>query len=245
MYLYIFFNKMLKLMFLFIYYLNLHSLKLNSNIKRINTCKSIGLLKKTNGHKLELEFKKKYNIINFNNTIQYKSTSDTHIDILDPINYNISNTLNLNYNKIKYCSNKSGNNIQFTLGNIPELNINNNINWLSNKNNCLLILNKYLKKNNSLYPSDILVYKNDINNKWLFFNMDDIINYIIDNVIWRKLNTGRIKGDIKDNSKKGYSQYITYEHKKNNSYFFGINCNKGKNFINLLINNIVYFEDNI
>ena len=85
----------------------------------------------------------------------------------------------------------------------------------------------------------LLTQKN--NENWIFFNIDEIINFIADNCIWRKLATGRIKGDFKDNTKKGFSQYITYEFRNtHNSYFLGFNGNKGKKFIELLMMNINY-----
>ncbi len=74
----------------------------------------------------------------------------------------------------------------------------------------------------------------------------DIINFIVNNCIWRKLKTERIKGDFIDNSKKGYSQYITYEYRNTHkSYFLGLNGNKGKRFIELLMNNINYIIEPI
>jgi hypothetical protein len=102
-----------------------------------------------------------------------------------------------------------------------------------------------LKKINSDKPVDLLVYKDTNNNRWIFFNIDDIINFIANECIWRKLSTGRIKGDFNDNSRKGKSQYITYEYRNtHNSYFLGLNGNKGKKFIELLMNNrINYYCD--
>jgi hypothetical protein len=69
------------------------------------------------------------------------------------------------------------------------------------------------------------------------FSLPDIINFIVDKCIWRKLKTGRIKGDFNDDSKKGISQYITYEYRNTHkSYFLGLNGGKGKKFIKLLMN---------
>ena len=67
--------------------------------------------------------------------------------------------------------------------------------------------------------------------------MDDIINYITNKTEWRKLNSGRIKGDFQDMSKKGKKQYLTYEYRPTHkSYFLGLNGGKGIEFINLLMN---------
>lgn len=56
--------------------------------------------------------------------------------------------------------------------------------------------------------------------------------------MWRKLLSGRIKGDFNDNSKKGKRQYITYEYRtRHKSYFLGLNGGKGIEFIKLLISN--------
>ena len=74
--------------------------------------------------------------------------------------------------------------------------------------------------------------------------MDDIINYIVANVKWRKLETGRIKGDFENDSKKGTCQYLTYEYRTTHkSYFLGLNGGKGIEFIDLLKKKIVYYED--
>lgn len=149
-------------------------------------------------------------------------------------------TLNINGFNV---SNKSGNNIQFTLGQIIELK-DIEIELLT-KDKIINIFNKYLKKINSDKPVDLLVYKDTDNNRWIFFNIDDIINFIANECIWRKLSSGRIKGDFNDNSRKGISQYITYEYRNtHNSYFLGLNGNKGKKFIELLMNNgINYYCD--
>jgi hypothetical protein len=187
--------------------------------------------KKKIGHKIEKEFTKQYNPNELNNPIEYGSKSDTTIDINHPINEILKNDLNINgYN----VSNKSGSNIQFTLGQIPELkNIEISELTLPKK---FEIFNKYLKKSNSDKPADILVYKDLDIKSWIFFNIDDIVNYIVNKCIWRKLKTGRIKGDFNDNSKKGFSQYITYEYRDSHkSYFLGLNGGKGKKFIELLM----------
>jgi hypothetical protein len=204
-----------------------------SNNKRIESCKKIGGYKKIKGHKRELDFRKQYGDIK-NMKIEYGATSDNIINNKSYICKILLEKLNVkNFN----VSNKSGKNIQFTLGNIPELK-DVDISNLENKEYIRNIFNIYLKKSTSNNPADILVYKDTINKKWIFFNIDDIIEYIVNNCMWRKLLSGRIKGDFNDNSKKGKRQYITYEYRtRHKSYFLGLNGGKGIEFIKLLISN--------
>jgi hypothetical protein len=210
------------------------NLNLKGNEKRIASCKLIGREKKILGHQIEKEFLQQYNKNSFNKSIEYGPKADTIIDKAEPICDILTEKLGItNFN----VSNKSGNNIQFTLGQIPELE---NI-VIANFTEIFIynLFNKYLKKSHSDKPADLLVYKDIINKKWIFFNMDHIIDFITKKCIWRKLDTGRIKGDFKDNSKKGISQYITYEYRNTHkSYFLGLNGGKGKKFIELLMNNI-------
>ena len=204
---------------------------LRGNDKRIASCTKVGGEKKQNGHKIEKEFTKQYNINELNSPTEYGPKSDTRIDNTHPICETLKYKLNVNGLNV---SNKSGKNIQFTLGQIPELK-DIEIEKLT-KSNVYEIMNIYLKKSNSDKPADILVYKDTEKNRWVFFNMDDIVNYITNKCIWRKLATGRIKGDFIDNSKKGISQYITYEYRDTHkSYLLGVNCGKGKKFIDLLM----------
>lgn len=201
------------------------------NEKRKESCKKVGAEKKRLGHKYEKDFMSQYNPNDLYKT-EYGATSDTSICPTHPI-------CNILYETIKpsnlNVSNKSGNNIQLTLGTIPELK-NINVDILNeNKEYVHKIFNKYLKKSESLKPAGILAYKDTTNKKWVFFNMDDVVTYIVNHCKWRKLESGRIKGDFKDDSKKGYSQYITYEYRStHNSHFLGFNGNKGSSFMELL-----------
>jgi hypothetical protein len=211
----------------------------SSSQKRRESCKKVGGLKKAKGHQYERDFLRQYNPKDLDNPIEYGATSDTSIDINHPICELLKTNLSVdNFN----VSNKSGKNIQLSLGNIPELS---NIEADSLKDKQLIrnIFDKYLKKINSARPAGILAY-ND-NSKWIFFNMDDVVNFITEKCQLRKLPTGRLKGDFEDNSRKGYSQYLTYEYRDTHkSYFLGFNGNKGLPFINLLKNKIKYLEDN-
>jgi hypothetical protein len=133
-----------------------------------------------------------------------------------------------------------------TLGRIPELDVEDNIAVLEDKSKCRQIFEKYLKKSQSEKPADLLVYLDLIHKKWLFFSMNDIINFIVDNGKWRKLKSNRIKGDFVNNSGK-WIQYITYEYRgsSHKSYFLGVNCGKGAKFIELLTHKIKYIADDI
>lgn len=215
------------------------------NEKRKESCKKVGAEKKNKGHKREKDFLNKYNPKECDAPTEYGATSDTSIcpthTICDKLHETIKPS-NL------YVSNKSGNNIQLTLGKIPELE-NINVDELNeNKDECVrIIFNKYLKKSESSKPAGILAYKDTKKKLWIFFNMDTIVNIIVTKCKWRKLESGRIKGDFYDDSKKGYSQYITYEYRPTHkSYFLGFNGGKGGKFIDFLKNpifGIKYYED--
>lgn len=219
--------------------------RVTGNEKRKESCKKVGAEKKQIGHEREKDFLKKYNPLDLDKPTEYGATSDTSICPTHSICKKLYETIkpsNL------YVSNKSGNNIQITLGNIEELKYI-DVNKLNNNDgDCVRnIFNKYLKKNRSSKPAGILAYKDTKNKKWIFFNTDDICGHIVKKCKWRKLESGRIKGDFDDDSKKGYSQYITYEYRKTHkSYFLGFNGNKGIKFINLLKHpehGIRYLED--
>ncbi len=202
------------------------------NNKRIASCKKVGKEKKETGHKREKDFIKQYNPIDINADTEYGATSDTTIDKTNAIYAKLCEELKINGNNV---SNKSGKNIQFTLGSIPELEKATLIK-LQNKQYMANVFNIYLKKINSKRPANVLVYKY-AKKYWVFFNMDDIIEYICNKCEWRILESGRIKGDFIDESKKGKRQYLTYEYRPTHkSYFLGLNGGKGLDFIDLLMN---------
>ena len=207
-------------------------MSLSSNAKRIASCKEVGGAKKLLGHKRENDFHKQYNE-ELVDKICYANKSDgsiaeshaTAILLKDKFGINRFNT-----------SNKSGNNLQFTLGKIPELEDDKKLEFIKDKDNSRKLFEKYLKKSESEAPADLLVYKDSRRKNWIFFKMDDVVDYIVEKCIWRQLVSGRLKGDFVDNSRKGISQYLTYEYRtKHKSYFLGLNGNKGYHFIRLLM----------
>lgn len=214
------------------------------NEKRIESCKKVGSEKKHKGHKREKDFLKIYNITELDKPTTYGATSDTSICSTHPICDKLYETIQ--YSNLNV-SNKSGNNIQLTLGNIPELKNIDADKLNKDKEYVRNIFNIYLKKSNSSKPAGIIAYKDTKNKKWIFFNTDDVIDIIVNKCKWRMLESGRIKGDFDDNSKKGYSQYITYEFRSTHkSYFLGFNGGKGIKFIHFLKDSnfgIKYYED--
>ena len=215
---------------------------LKGNEKRKESCKKIGGEKKRAGHDIEVEFLKQFNNPEYmrhveakkegKSLIEYGATSDTTIDESHPVRDVLKDTLNITGVNV---TNKSGKNLQFSLGNIPEFKQIQSAteithDFVSN------LLCKYLKKSNSVKPADILVYKYTNKKKWIFFNIVKVIEYIAQKGKWRKLESGRYKCDFDDGTKKGYSQYITYEYRDSHkSYFLGANCGKGINLIDLLM----------
>ena len=100
---------------------------LKGNDKRKESCKKIGGEKKRIGHDIEVEFMKQFNNPEFirhqkakeegKNTIEYGATSDTIIDESHPVRDVLKDILSITGVNV---TNKSGSNIQFVLGNIPE-----------------------------------------------------------------------------------------------------------------------------
>ena len=215
--------------------------KLKGNDKRIASCKLVGGQIKKEGHNKEEKFNEKYNP--GCQDITMKAEADCQISKYHEILEKLIELGIINNKDERNTSNKSGMSIQIVLGVIPELNSENNIDVIQNKENFKQLLEKYFKKNESDRPADLLVY--DDNKTRCFFNMDDVINYMVENCMFRKLKSGRIKGDFKDNSKKGKRQYFTYEYRGKNhkSHFIGFSGGKGKPFIELLKTKIKYYED--
>ena len=215
--------------------------KLTGNEKRVQSCKLVGGGKKKEGHNKERTFNARFNPKC--SDITMKAESDCQISEKHEILKILKENEVIENMDQRNTSNKSGKSIQFVLGKIPELLIYDNLEWIQNEDNFKQLLEKYLKKSESDRPADLLVY--DTDNSRLFFNMDHVINYMVKNCKFRKLASGRIKGDFEDDSKKGKRQYFTYEYrgKGHKSHFIGFSGGKGKPFIKLLKTKIKYYED--
>lgn len=204
---------------------------LKGNDKRKASCKEVGAEKKRTGHTREDAFGA---LFCDPSATTYKAEADktiTNRDLLIQLNEAIGPL------RSGATSIKSGNNLQFTLGRIPELvAAPDKINVIRQR----ALWEKYLAKSQSATPAAILSYKTDTS--WVFFNMDHVIDFIVNNAEWRELPSGRIKGDFADTSRAGKSQYLTYEYRATHgSHFLGANGNKGKPFIRLLMANIKHF----
>lgn len=215
---------------------------LTGNDKRIASCKKVGGKHKKDGHDKEGTFNGKYNPA-WTGPVSTKAEADCEISHDHEILKILKEKGIIENMDQRHTSNKSGGSIQLTLGNIPELLRDDNLEWIENKDNFMTLNNKYLKKVGSSKPADLLVY--DTGNSRIFFNMDEVIKFMADKCEFRKLKSGRIKGDFKDDSKKGKRQYFTYEYrgKGHKSHFIGFSGGRGKPFIELLKNNIIYYED--
>lgn len=197
-------------------------------------------LVKRRGHQREVIFNQKYG--NPSSSINWSGAS------ADCLIYD-QNLISILKTTIGYTGNgvslKGGNTIQIHLGNLPELTEKNNLIVEKNSKGHTKVehgikfseqvsvlktksfWNKYFRK------GDILAYSYD-NGQYIFFNMDDVIDFIVSKCQWRLLDTGRLKGDFFDH------QYLTYEYRrKKNSFVMGAHGGKkGKEFIELLRNNI-------
>ena len=184
--------------------------------------------------------------INYNgsNADNYISTNNKYFGILF--------TLSMKYERTNILvSLKTGTSFQFHLGNINELSdktyfkenlfINDKKHTCGKHNIDFNMQTKVLKSfdfwEKYLKKGDLLCIIN--NNNYVFFNINDIINLIISNFVWRLLETGRIKGDIFDN--KGI---ITFEYRKDKNQFLlgSSGKNSGLILFNILkkeLNNII------
>lgn len=82
---------------------------------------------------------------------------------------------------------------------------------------------KYLKK------GELLVYTID-KETYYFFKMDDVIDFIRKNFVWRLLETGRIKGDVFNKAGKLQKGRITFEYRDDETKkCFVLGAHSGKN----------------
>lgn len=98
---------------------------------------------------------------------------------------------------------------------------------------------KYFCKGHSVF-----CFSND-NYEYFFFNIHDIINYIISNTNWRLLNTGRIKGDLSVENKTSITiftiEFRNEIHKK--CFAFGAHGGgKGIQLFLILLRNIKHYH---
>lgn len=204
---------------------------LSGNDKRKASCRKVGGEKKRTGHSREDLFNSRFGMPS---PITYKAEADCTIS---PENPGGAAVIARMPGLPSYrTSVKSGNNLQFTLGRIDEVTAAGDpLAVLSSR----AIWEKYLAKGNSENPADVLAYRTE--DAWLFFSMRQVIDFIVEKCVWRALESGRYKGDFPDGSKKGSSQYLTFEYRgTHGSYFLGANGNKGGPFIRLLTENIPF-----
>jgi hypothetical protein len=209
------------------------------NEKRIKSCKAVGGEKKRTGHEWEAKHNKAFGVVGAHNAVSTKAEADC---VISPSNLEgaaLLGELRAAFGggeSMGRVSLKSGKNLQFTLGVIPELES------ASDKTAVLRspeFWNKYLAKSKSKIPCDLLCYYDKSLNSFTYFNMADVVGFIVEKCKWRFLATGRIKGDFADKSRNGSRQYLTYEYRKTHkSYFLGANGNKGQLFVDLLVANL-------
>lgn len=211
-----------------------------TNLKsRSESCRKVGGVVKRRGHDVETLFNITFNQMAISS--HNRPTSDSCIES--------KKLLTKLYDRLGvhggYVSIKSGNNIQFTLGRIPEIESRTDpLETFRNRKECRRIFLRYLKKIYSECPSDILVYK--FHDSWVFFNMDSVIEFIVSNGRWRRLESGRFKCDFYDRRRDGYRQFLTCEYRRTHKgLFLGANGNRGLPFIELLMDSIDYWKEPI
>ena len=204
---------------------------MDSNQKRIESCKKVGGDEKRKGHSREIEFRERWGSPS---ETTYKAEADEVIT-----NEDFLNLLRDKLGPLKdgNTSIKGGKSMQFTLGNIPEItNASNKLEAIQSRS----IWEKYLGKYHSGRPASILAY---CGASWVFFRMVDVIDFI-GTCKWRLLSTGRLKGDFTDDSAKSKNRTIfTYEYRtRHGSHFLGASGGQGIHFINILKKSIPFVE---
>jgi hypothetical protein len=173
--------------------------------------------------------------------LTYKPEADSTMDLSNPntraLDASLLETFGIDVAKAPNVSNKSGRNLQFVLGRIPELESPKTVEERLAAVSKPALWQKYLKKSASPKPANWLVYLDKIAKQWIFFNMDDVVDRIVTHSVWRILESGRMKGDFEG------IQYLTYESRStHNSYFLGANGNKGDKWIALLMKNLRHLK---
>lgn len=216
------------------------------------TSKQASYVKKI-GHKREVNFNAQFGIEGYK--INFSGSSADNIiskeSYVDPI---LRDKFNISDPSLLDVSLKSGNTIQFHLGNIPELTdrtlmeivstdnlptkVSHGIPFEEQRTNLKdkKFWNKYLKK------GKILCYVED-EDHYTFFCMNSIIEFVIDKCTWRKLPTGRLKGNFIYRGKS--LQILTYEYRSDKKQFVlgAHGSKKGKAFVNLLKENIKFHSE--
>lgn len=212
------------------------------NEKRIKSCKAVGGEKKRTGHGWEAMHNGLFGVVGEHDAVSTKAEADCVISPSNPAGAALLEELNAAFGGESggRVSLKSGNNLQFTLGVIPELELDPAA--TADKSEALRspeFWNKYLAKSKSNIPCDLLCYYDKPSNSLTYFNMPDVVGFIVEKCTWRFLETGRAKGDFADGSKKGFRQYLTYEYRPTHkSHFLGANGGRGKLFVDLLVSSL-------
>lgn len=147
---------------------------------------------------------------------------------------------------------KGGNTIQILLGNFPELQSdqikigttpkgNTKVTYKMTFDEQLEVLrsrkfwNRVLKKGDI----DLMCYFYTEVGEYLFFNMDDVVEFICEKIEWHSLETGRLKGWYEG------KQYLTFEYRrKKKTFVLGAHGGqKGREFVNMLRENIPSLSD--
>lgn len=203
---------------------------LTTQQKRSASCKAVGGEKKRRGHKLEHVFNAQFG--DPLAPLTYKAEADSTI-LNKTLQDQLRQTLGWTQETF-HCSLKSGKNLQFTLGSIPEItDAPDKVAPFRER----ALWERYLMKHHSATPADFLVYYTETH--WKVFRMDEVVTFLCEKGDYRLLDTGRVKGDFADDSRAGKSQYLTYEYRPTHkSYFLGANGGKGEKWIELLSKNI-------
>jgi hypothetical protein len=204
-----------------------------ANEKRRESCKKVGGAKKREGHEREDAFE----------TLWGEKTATTYKAEADKTITNLTFLSILRESLGEFPSGstsiKGGISLQFTLGRIPEIEVPDQIQALSQRS----IWEKYLGKSQSEHPAHLFAYRDA--DRWVFFRMEDVIDFITQKCTWRKSKEGRsLKGDFPNTSKKGFGQYLTCEYRKTHKgHFLGANGGQGYKFICLLKENLKFHEE--
>jgi hypothetical protein len=216
--------------------LDIQMATLTGNEKRKASCKQVGGAKKRRGHKVEGILNQQFG--QPTDALTYKAEADCSLCMTNPATQalwsQLETTLKIDPSDPTRLSAsvKSGNNLQFTLGVIPEI---------TEAADKLAVMNTKLKKSESAKPAGLLVYLDAETKSWIFFKMDDVVNYIVEKSMWRLLETGRMKGDFATST--GKKQILTYEYRDTHgSHFLGANGGQGRNFIRFLETNLPHLQ---